>query len=124
LQNKLIMTYHNFGKLRIQVYCFKFLSANFLLSPYEICMHHGRRQREPWPPLIFIHGTDNVEGGLMVLFFGLFFHCSPSWKFFADALDMHPPKFYPKIAAPTCTYVCALAVNSGKFRNGKTRFMN
>jgi len=27
----------------------------------------------PWPPCIFIHGTDKVEGGLMVLFFGFVF---------------------------------------------------
>jgi len=35
--------------------------------------------RLPW---IFIHGTDIVDRGLIVLFFGLFFVASSSWKFF------------------------------------------
>jgi len=30
----------------------------------------------------FIHGTDEVEGGLMVLFSGLVFSVGQSWKFF------------------------------------------
>jgi len=49
----------------------------------------------PWPPWIFIHGTNIVEvlkSGIFgvffaifwsfLLFFGLFFHCPPPWKFF------------------------------------------
>jgi len=41
---------------------------------------------------IFIHGTDKVEGGLIVLFFVLvFYRCSPSPdNFSADALDCIP----------------------------------
>jgi len=41
----------------------------------------GGRER-PWPPWIFIDGTEKVEGGLMVLFFGLVFTVGPPWKFF------------------------------------------
>jgi len=33
-------------------------------------------------PWIFIHNTIKVEGGLMVLFFGLVFSVGPLWKFF------------------------------------------
>jgi len=37
-----------------------------------------------WPPWIFIHDTDKVEGDLMVLFFCLDFSIPPlnCWKFF------------------------------------------
>jgi len=36
----------------------------------------GRGDKGAVDPWIFIHDTDNVEGALMVLFFGLvFFHC-------------------------------------------------
>jgi len=35
----------------------------------------GQGARAPW---IFILDTDKVEGGLMLLFFGLVFCCSPS----------------------------------------------
>jgi len=31
----------------------------------------------PWPLWIFRHDTDKVEGGLMVLFFGLVFSVAP-----------------------------------------------
>jgi len=34
------------------------------------------------PPWIFIHDTDKVEGGLMVLLFGLIFFLVYPWKFF------------------------------------------
>jgi len=50
---------------------------------------HGRRQRRqggraPW---IFIHGADEVEGGFMVLVFGLVFSVGhPPENFSADAL--------------------------------------
>jgi len=53
--------------------------------------NHGRRQR--WagrtvPPWIFIHGTDKVDGGLMVLCFGLIlFRWPPLVYFSADALE-------------------------------------
>jgi len=45
---------------------------------------HGRRQRGqgtvlPW---IFIHGTDKVEGSLIVLFFGLTFFVGSPLKIF------------------------------------------
>jgi len=48
------------------------------------CSMHGLRQlgaggRRPW---IFIHSTDKVEGGIMMLFFGLVFSHWPPWKFF------------------------------------------
>jgi len=48
------------------------------------CCSHGCRQRGSVPPWIFIFGTDKVEGGLMVLFFGLVFSVdlSPPWKIF------------------------------------------
>jgi len=49
---------------------------------------HGRRQREavasPW---IFIRNTDKVEGGFMVLFFGLVFSIGPPENFSANTLD-------------------------------------
>jgi len=58
---------------------------------------HGRQQRgagEPCPPpWIFIHGTDIVDRGLIVLFFSLFllffghfFPLTPLEKLSADAL--------------------------------------
>jgi len=34
------------------------------------------------PPRIFIDGSDKVERGLMVLFFGLVFSVGSPWKFF------------------------------------------
>jgi len=47
--------------------------------------------RGPWPSWIFIHGTDMVDRGLIVLFFGLFLLFSvflllpfPPGNFFAD----------------------------------------
>jgi len=52
--------------------------------------YHGRRQRETGEGVvslrIFIHGTDKVEGGLMVLFFGLVLFRWPPGNFSADAL--------------------------------------
>jgi len=42
----------------------------------------SRGQGGPWPPWIFIHGTDKVQEGLMVLFFGLVFFSLPSPKKF------------------------------------------
>jgi len=44
----------------------------------------GRGEQGGAPPSwIFIHDTDNVERGLMVLFFGLVFSLPPSsWKVF------------------------------------------
>jgi len=45
----------------------------------------------PRPPWIFKHNTDEVEGGLMVLFFGLVFSVAPSWKFFLPT-TLHAPK--------------------------------
>jgi len=57
---------------------------------YYTLSRHRRRHRgaegavAPW---IFIHGTDKVEGGLMVLFFGLVFSAAPpSGNFSANAL--------------------------------------
>jgi len=38
-------------------------------------------------PWIFIHGTDKVEKGIMVLFFGLFFSVGLPGKFSADVLE-------------------------------------
>jgi len=48
-------------------------SPNFL-EPFCDREHDGRRQRGQkrlCPLWIFMHDTDKVEGGLMVLFFGL-----------------------------------------------------
>jgi len=39
----------------------------------------GRGAVAPW---VFINDTDKVEGGLMVLLFGLVFPLAPPWKFF------------------------------------------
>jgi len=39
--------------------------------------HAWRRQRGSCPPWIFIHGTDRVDRGLIVLFFGLFSVATP-----------------------------------------------
>jgi len=47
---------------------------------------HGRRQWGPCLPWVFIHGADKVEGGLMMLFFGLVFSVDP-WKFFGRRLN-------------------------------------
>jgi len=44
----------------------------------------------PWPPWVFIHDTDKVDGGFMVLFFGLVFSIAPfleNGNFSADTLD-------------------------------------
>jgi len=50
----------------------------------------GRRQREGRegrsPPWIFIHSTDKIEGGLMVLVFGLVFPIGSPGNFSADYL--------------------------------------
>jgi len=58
---------------------------------------HERRQRgsgRPCPPWIFIHGTDKLEKGLMVLFFGLIFSVTPnSENFSSDALGLALPTF-------------------------------
>jgi len=43
--------------------------------------------RGPWPPWIFIHNANKVEGGLMVLFFGLVFSVASPENFSVDALD-------------------------------------
>jgi len=60
-------------------------------STNKIDMHayiHGRWQLGSWPPWIFTHGTDTVDRGLIVLFFGLFwlffglFFRWPPWKVF------------------------------------------
>jgi len=48
---------------------------------------HGRRQRGaggPWPPWVFKHGTNIVDGGLKVLFFGPFL-------LFFDLFSVGPP---------------------------------
>jgi len=51
---------------------------------------HGRRQEEQGglsPLWIFIHGTDIVDKGLILLFFRPFFRClSPPWKRFNSAI--------------------------------------
>jgi len=71
-------------------------SVNCLLRFYT--HSHGLRQwglRGLCPPWIFKHGTNIVDRGLKVLFFGLFcyfsvffFSLPPPWKFFsADALS-------------------------------------
>jgi len=50
---------------------------------------HECQQREagglaPW---IFLHDTDKIEGGLIVLFLGLVFSVGLPGNFYADALD-------------------------------------
>jgi len=75
----------------------------------------GRGGREgPCPPWIFIHDTDKVEGGLMVLFFNLvFFRCLPG-NSSADAsgvarmlglCDVFP---YPSVGVSTNTTTSSL----------------
>jgi len=62
---------------------------------------HGRRQRGARgraPPWIFIHDTDKVEGGFIMLFFGLVsLLLSPDGNFSADAFvsDQCKIKFFP-----------------------------
>jgi len=50
----------------------------------------GAKSRGPPATWIFIHGTDNAEGGLIVLFFGLVFSVAspppPFGNFSPDAL--------------------------------------
>jgi len=43
-----------------------------------------RESRRVWLPWIFIHDTNKVEGGLLVLLFDLYFSIAfpPPWKFF------------------------------------------
>jgi len=56
---------------------------------------YERRQRGAWgavTPWIFIHDTDKVEIGLMVLFFGLVFSVALPWIFFC----LRPCKHYIK----------------------------
>jgi len=48
----------------------------YVLHMLFIHMGIGARQSPP-PPWIFKHGTDKVEGSLMVLFFGLVLSVSP-----------------------------------------------
>jgi len=49
----------------------------------------GEGRKEPRPPWIFIEGTDKLEGGLMVLFFGLIFTVGSPLKFFLPTLLIH-----------------------------------
>jgi len=42
----------------------------------------GKTLRQGVPSWIFIHDTDKVEGGLMVLIFGLVFSVGPPGNFF------------------------------------------
>jgi len=62
-------------------------------APAVVTIHvvhwgHGRRQRGDRGRLwIFLHDTDKVKRGLMLLFFGLVFSFGPPGNFFADALD-------------------------------------
>jgi len=44
--------------------------------------HQQKLQSLKWKLWIFIDGIDKLEGGLMVLFFGLVFPLGPLWKFF------------------------------------------
>jgi len=61
------------------------------LKTLKVDIHNMGVGREgPWPPWIFIDCTDKVEGGLMVLFFGLVFTVKPPpGNFSADAFDSH-----------------------------------
>jgi len=54
-------------------------------------MGAGSRGREgPWPPWIFMDDTDKVEGGFMVLFFGLVFTVgAPSLEIFLPTPLIH-----------------------------------
>jgi len=57
---------------------FKKLTSDWLKKSRS--SKHGRRsgeQRGFAPPWIFINDTDKIQGGLMVLFFGLVFSVSP-----------------------------------------------
>jgi len=45
---------------------------SFLLATAVTLLTHERRQRGAMPPWIFIHGTDIVDRGLIVLLYGLF----------------------------------------------------
>jgi len=47
---------------------------------------HGRQQWKACPPRVFFHGTDKVEKGLTVLFFGLVFSVSPLENFLPTPL--------------------------------------
>jgi len=52
-----------------------------------LCMGVGRGGKGAVAPWIFIHDTDKVEGGLMVLFFGLVLCVTPlPGNFSADVL--------------------------------------
>jgi len=52
---------------------------------------HGRRQVGLCSPWIFIHNTDKVDGGLMVLFFGLAFRLPPPLEIFLPTPLLPPP---------------------------------
>jgi len=47
-------------------------------------------------PWVFIHGTDKVEKGLMVLFFGLVFSIGSPGSFSTDAVDCDVTSSYRK----------------------------
>jgi len=70
------------------------------------CWNNGRRKRGgsggPWPPWIIIHDTHKVEGGLMLLFFGLAFSVAPPGKFSADALGRN---LIPKLLSVSHDYI-------------------
>jgi len=58
---------------------YRFLSTR---TQVHTAMGIGRGRGAPW---IFIHGTDKVEGGLLVLFFGHVFSVAlRPWKFFCQ----------------------------------------
>jgi len=63
--------------VKLNVQCkMNLVQLNLTLTWYtsRSCVHEHRQRRQgavtPW---IFIHDTDKVEGGLMMLFFGLVF---------------------------------------------------
>jgi len=51
----------------------------------------SRGKEGPRLPWIFIHGSDKIERGLMVLFFGIVFPVGHPGSFSPDALDSQLP---------------------------------
>jgi len=61
------------------------MSEQERIATIDLCMDVGSGGGGAWPPWIFIHVTDKVEGNLMVLFFGLVFFVALSlWKLFCQ----------------------------------------
>jgi len=83
-----VWTHHNFQKFNIFCKKVRTSASEELSRPWASAAGAERTVASPW---IFIHGTDKVEGGLMVLFLVLFvFLLPPPGNFSAYAFTHDP----------------------------------